>query len=1170
MARAPAAAAASSSSASSSPGFGWRPGEHVWVPCGDEIAFIPGQVLGAAVASGDLGARSRGRASVAAAALEVEVAGAGGPLRRTVAASDLRARFDAQGDCGTNADNTSLVHMNDATMLENLHRRFAQGEIYTYTASVLLAMNPYKMIPGLYGEEQCRRYRGRFLGALAPHPYAIADATYRALIHEGRSQAVLISGESGAGKTETAKIVMQYLAHESGTASQLGARIQSRVLLAQTILESFGNAVTLRNQNSSRFGKYNRMFFDEGGKLMGASIKTYLLESSRVVVHGDHERTYHVFYEMLAGLEEDVLQDLGLVRCGRYRLTHGLVPVEGLEARDAEHFVRLRAALAAIGVNQEEISTSLRVLAGLVHLGDVPLDGGGAGAGNERDDNNSGEDEEGPAAAEVSSDSSVAAAQLLGMDVDELLDAVRYKKISIPGRDSLHKVPRADLQFRQVLHGLVKAIYKRLFERIVQHINASFRVLRSEEDSVDGIGRKGQPAAMEALVAPEETHLDVGILDIYGFERLQQNSFEQLCINLTNERLQQHFVENMLAAEQLTYAHEGIPFNGLQLPDSEPVVRCVAQIFRALDDFSGRLAKGFTDTASDEKFCERAVEEGLKETMSSQVFLRLRMQNRKRYNGFPALNGGFVVRHYAGAVEYNTKGWLDKNNDRLLPECEALIQDSRCELVRSLTDDDRCASPFRSVSKRYSADLEALLQTLNLCQLRYIRCFKPNALQVASFFDRRLVLEQVVQCGTVELVRIMHDGFPNRCAFGDIVRRFRSLLPADFERYGERTFIEALMLAYGVPSGEWTLGVSRLFLKAGRLKLLEDLRSTGAQPDTRRLEGIVRGIVRRRWTRACQAICLCLWLPRFLAEVRLAAAGRALVRAAAAAGPLSVRLGAVRARIAERRAAIVRRRWRVAVHAMQWCLRARRLMRVRRGRSLESAFYRAALVAAGGHAWAARARARLAAIQQEAEEAEAVAKRQRREKALDEELARKKEEILRQMQDLMEQHRRLERREAEQQSALAVAPTTPGQGAPAQDTVVIKPDASPPTRLSCLRSNMSKSSPSVPISVPRSVRRYSVAGPMASLPSAAKGRSTPLVRQSTGSDFPSTSVRLEDSSNTVEDASRERSISAERRWWSKQRLSLMQELYMDRACLPAASGDVSPHCSGLLVGRGGA
>jgi len=424
-------------------------------------------------------------------------------------------------------------------------------------------------------------------------------------------------------------------------------------------------------------------------------------------------------------------------------------------------------------------------------------------------------------------------------------------------------------------------LYKRLFERTVQRINDSFREMRPEstEDS-DG-----------------DAWNHIGILDIYGFERLQRNSFEQLCINLANERLQQYFVENVLVAEQSLYKREGLPWVGLSLPDSQPVVNCIAQVFRTLDEYSQQLAKGF-ETASDEKFCQKTVDEAMKCPQRKEVLKQLKMSGKRRSTAGPAVSDGFVIRHYAGPVEYSTKGWLDKNNDRLLAECETLICESTSPLVKSLGEEDQGKAVFRSISKKYTTDLEALLKTLSTCNLHYIRCFKPNEEQKPDVFRHQLVLDQIIQCGTIELVKLMHDGYPNRCPFEEITARFKDLLPESFQRYGMRTFIEALMMAYEVPRDDWALGMSRLFLKAGQLRALENMRSEGATPKADKLAQIVSAIIRKRWGRAGNAVRLCNYIPKLISQIYVQRAARAVSRTVSLTARLAPRrrlLGGFRA-----------------------------------------------------------------------------------------------------------------------------------------------------------------------------------------------------------------------------------------------------------------------------------
>eukprot|EP00913_Durusdinium_trenchii_P017698 g16637.t1 len=784
----------------------------VYAPCEKEVLFTPGVVV-----------------EVRAEDAVVQVA----DDLQTIPLGDLRRRF-IRDDGATCSDNTSLVHLNDATILENLKARHEVDEIYTYTASVLLAVNPYKDVTGLYGESQCLRYRGKHIGALPPHPYAIADTAYRALVRDRKNQGFIISGESGAGKTETAKIVMEYLGYVSGSCNQKTEQIQRRVEQAQPILESFGNA-------------YNRVFFDEHGILVDASVTTYLLESSRVVVHARRERTYHCFYEMLRGLPDEKLSQLHLEREKLYLLLAsdaqedladdqkwhsqfqdqplraGLLPQNSSD-RDAKLFHKLCGALSTVGFSGDEIDKIFQVLAGLVHLGDL----------------SNGEKDEGDEAATVQLDQEILnkASALLGMDSDELGGALRRRRVRVThaGRESLHEVPRTTSQFRHALHSLIKALYKRLFERLVQRINSSFGEWRRlpEEEISEWMRSASWTSMASSACSATPSSSSVSIWPMSDCS----STFTAFC-------------------------RQGLPWIGLELPDSTPVVSAIVQTFKTLDEYSQQLAKGFEKT-SDEGFCQKTVEDSQK----------------------------------------------DLNNDRLLAECEDLICTSSFDFVASLGEADAGKVPFRSISKKYCADLENLLETLNTCHLHYIRCFKPNEFQKPAIFSQTLVLDQLVQCGTIELVKIMHDGYPNRSPFNTIVQRFRDLLPESFQRYGMRTFIEALMLAYEVPEQEWALGMSRLFLKAGQLKALEDMRSEGAEADPERLKAIVHSIIRKKWVRAKNAIQLCLYLPRFLAELRTARALRTLCTRALLVGRLQPMLLAAREKL-RLRALAAQRRWRV-------------------------------------------------------------------------------------------------------------------------------------------------------------------------------------------------------------------------------------------------------------------
>jgi len=308
-------------------------------------------------------------------------------------------------------------------------------------------------------------------------------------------------------------------------------------------------------------------------------------------------------------------------------------------------------------------------------------------------------------------------------------------------------------------------------------------------------------------------------------------------------------------------------------------------------------------------------------------------------------------------VDYNTQGWLDKNNDRLLAECEELILDSSVSFVKAMGEEDS-KQTFRSISGKYSKDLEALLQTLSEANLHYIRCFKPNSAQKPDLFNGQLVLDQIIQCGTIELVKIMHDGFPNRCNFEELYNRFKTLLPENFQRYGMRTFIEALMLAYEVPRGQWALGMSRLFMKAGQLKALEDMRAEGAVPNPENLRRIVREIIRKRWMRACEAVRLCNWLPKLLRQVYVKRAACTLTATALVTSRLAPRLEAARRRVAERRLAM-RRRLGAAFRTVYCMNVAWRQLRLQRRERLLKAFRQYSFIVQRTRPWLEKARASL-------------------------------------------------------------------------------------------------------------------------------------------------------------------------------------------------------------------
>jgi len=775
-------------------------------------------------------------------------------------------------------DNTSLVHLDGANILHNLFLRFAQDKIYTYTGTVLLAVNPYKALHRLYSDEVMAAYRNRALGQRPPHPYAIADTAYRQMMRDRRDQALIISGESGAGKTETAKITMHYLTSVSRTDMARGGRIQDKIINANPILESFGNASTVRNRNSSRFGKYNEMYFNRVGSLVGAGIQTYLLESSRVVSQQEGEQNYHVFYQMLAGSDQEVLEDMSLDRSTKYQLLYtpgAQIPAEGSQEhkRHRNEFLRLQQALSIVGVEDEARQEIFHVVAALVHLGDVRFEAVGGSQDAVSQDLQSGDTSPSAQDAQVTvtqDDGLCCAAELLGFSESRLLQVLKWREVHVASRQTHIRCPRTKTQAHHTLQSLIKIVYKRLFEHIVDCINQS---------NMSGGHTSSWTSLHSETGSSKSDYMNIGTLDIYGFERLTTNSFEQLCINLANERLQQFFVEEMLLAELTMYQNEMIDVQIIDLPDSKPTVSCIQSVMSILDDHSKRFIKNLVSQVDDidQRFCENIHREHIQASTprnhsgNSGILMALRMRATRTQN-VPGLHDGFVVRHYAGDVSYLTKGWIEKNNDALVPEVEALLCNSSKSLVKCLSDSEAVESAvgerFSSVSSKYLTNLTNLLSTLKQCHPHYIRCFNPNERWQAGVFDKKYVLDQVIQNGTVELVGIMHNGYPNRCRLDDIRRRFTNLLPPDFDRYKNREFVEAIMLAFEIDSAQWTIGTTRLFLKAGQLRALEHLLDSGSSASLEMISRIRRQFARKKLKCVRNAISFTLWLPRYARTLR--------------------------------------------------------------------------------------------------------------------------------------------------------------------------------------------------------------------------------------------------------------------------------------------------------------
>ncbi|XWS13545.1 hypothetical protein CRYUN_Cryun36dG0045800 [Craigia yunnanensis] len=672
--------------------------------------------------------------------------------------------------CGVD-DMTKLAYLHEPGVLQNLRCQFDINEIYTYTGNILIAVNPFRRLPHLYDNHMMAQYNGAALGELSPHPFAVADSAYRQMINEGISQAILVSGESGAGKTESTKMLMCYLAYMGGRANKAEERsVEQKVLESNPVLEAFGNAKTVRNNNSSRFGKFVEIQFDQRGRISGAAIRTYLLERSRVCQVSDPERNYHCFYMLCGAPPEDVEKyKLGNPQTFHYLNQSNCYELDGVD--DSKEYLATRRAMDVVGISQAEQDGIFRVVAAILHLGNVEF-----AKGQETD------------AAEPKDDKSrfhlKTAAELFMCDEKSLEDSL-CKRVIVTRDESITKTldPDAAAVSRDAL---AKIVYSKLFDWLVEKINISI--------SQD----------------PESKFL-IGVLDIYGFESFKTNSFEQFCINLTNEKLQQHFNQHVFKMEQEEYKKEEIEWSYIEFIDNQDIL-----------DLIEKKPGGIVALLDEACMFPRSTHE----TFAQKLYQTFK--DHRRFSKPKLARTDFTICHYAGDVTYQTELFLDKNKDYVVPEHQALLGASECSFVSSLfpplPEESSKSSKFSSIGSRFKQQLQALLETLSATEPHYIRCIKPNNALKPAIFENSNVLQQLRCGGVMEAIRISCAGFPSRKVFCEFIGRFAILAPEVLHgSYNEVTACKRILEKSNL-SG-YQIGKTKVFLRAGQMAELDACRS---------------------------------------------------------------------------------------------------------------------------------------------------------------------------------------------------------------------------------------------------------------------------------------------------------------------------------------------------------
>jgi len=673
-------------------------------------------------------------------------------------------------------DMTLLSKVTNEQIRDNLKERYDNDIIYTSISDVLISMNPYKAIP-IYGKEIVTDYIGRSRIELPPHIFSIAEESYRSMLNEKENQCIIISGESGAGKTEAAKKIMFYIAEVTGGGNSGGRLEQVKNIILETnpLLEAFGNAKTLRNNNSSRFGKYFELYFNKNGDPDGGLITNYLLEKSRVVFQIPGERNFHIFYQFCVGASAQEKGDFGINHAQDfvYLTTGNTLTVEGMD--DRQEWADVRKAMNVIGINAGEQGAILQLLAAILWIGNLSYRVAG---------------EKATIADQGTLDY---VAYLLSVPGDFLKAALETRSMETKHganqRGTSYTVPLNEVQAIAARDGLAKAIYSKLFDWLVERLNVALK-----------------------STSPDYC---IGVLDIYGFEVFENNSFEQLCINYVNEKLQQIFIQFTLKNEQEEYVREGIKWTPIEYFNNKIVCDLIEEkrppgIFPVMDDVC-KSVHAVSDGA------DKALQQRLS-ACSENPHFQIRAQN-------------FLIKHYAGDVTYRVAGMVEKNKDNLGKDLIEMIQMSQNGFVAGLFPESAESVANTTAGFKIKTSANVLVATLTKCTPHYVRCLKPNDQKAANVFDAPRVMHQVKYLGLLDNIKVRRSGFAYRTIFKKFIERYY-LISGRTSYAGQKVWkgddlsgCRAILEDAPVDRSEWQIGSSKVFLKAPEtLFAFEDLR----------------------------------------------------------------------------------------------------------------------------------------------------------------------------------------------------------------------------------------------------------------------------------------------------------------------------------------------------------
>ncbi|CAK4639010.1 unnamed protein product [Aphanomyces euteiches] len=703
-------------------------------------------------------------------------------------------------------DMITLNYLHEAAILYNVKTRFLKELPYTYTGDICIAVNPYKRLHNLYAEEQHIRYLNFPREELPPHVYATSVASYENMKTAGRNQSILVSGESGAGKTETTKILMNHLATIAGG---LNDGTIKRIIEVSPLLEYFGNAKTVRNDNSSRFGKFTQLQFDKVGTLVGAKCKTYLLEKTRVISHEHPERNYHIFYQVIDAGE--IAKQLFLDPDATYRYIgeKSTAMIEG--QTDAQHFEITVDRLSSIGFGHDSQMDLYKTLAGILHLGNLSII------------SNPANDEE----SMIAPDDAAAAhaIALMGLTHESLQKALCSR--TMRARNDVYSVPLKKELAMDCVDALSKAIYSRVFDWLVGLINTSL----SDDNRMS---------------------YHIGVLDIFGFEHFKHNSFEQFCINYANEKLQQKFTSDVFKTVQIEYDEEGIQWEHIEYADNQDVLNVIEDRIGIISLLNEELKK----TKGSEKGFVSTISTINKELYKPSVIEFPRTSQTE-----------FIIKHYAAPVKYEAVGFLEKHKDSLLPDLSDLMRGSNMEFIQKLFEEKAAEVKEEPTNKRrggmmnistvgtqFKDSLTELMTSIQSTSVQYVRCIKPNSIKSSNTMEHAMVVSQLRCAGVIEAIRISRAAYPNRQTHDEFLAKFRLFVPPGPGTPKEKCqqLMDKLKL---VSPTQYQMGWTKIYFQLGVLEELEDRRKKFLDKKARFVQKVMRGFVQRiKYLRKLRAI----------------------------------------------------------------------------------------------------------------------------------------------------------------------------------------------------------------------------------------------------------------------------------------------------------------------------